>query len=378
MRILGIETSCDETAASVVENGTKILSNVLASSVELHKKTGGIIPEVAAREQVKCIIPVIEEAINEASSNQPALPAGRRLASSKKRSKKLPAKSYQLKADFIDAIAVTFGPGLIGSLLVGIETAKTLSYLWKKPIIPVNHLLAHIYANWLARKKLPEFPAVVLIASGGHTELILMNDHGKFTWLGGTRDDAAGEAFDKIARLLNLGFPGGPAIEKVAKNGNPKALKLPQPMITQENFDFSFSGLKTAVLRLVKPKGRTLHQAIAGYNIRLTDLSASVQEAIVDCLVEKTIKAAQKYKAKSILLSGGVAANSLLRKKLQATCLAGRQASYKLGTKFFAPAKNLCTDNAAPIASYAFFNFKPVPWRKITSFPSLGTDEQPL
>ena len=225
LKILGIETSCDETAAAVIENGTKILSNVVASSVDMHAETGGIIPENAARQQIKSIIPVISSALKKANVN---------------------------KKD-IDAIAVTYGPGLIGSLLVGIETAKTLSLLWKKPIIPVNHLVAHIYGNWLTEKGIPKFPALALVVSGGHTDLVLMKKHGEMKWIGGTRDDAAGEAFDKSARLLGLPYPGGPAIsaeaDKYLANNSKAGLKFfPRPMISENNFDWSFSGLKTAVL----------------------------------------------------------------------------------------------------------------------------------
>ena len=340
MRILGIETSCDETAASIVEDGTKILSNVVASSVELHQKTGGIIPEVAAREQVKYIIPVIEKTI----------------------------ENCKLKIENLTALAVTYGPGLIGSLLVGIETAKTLSYLWKKPIIPVNHLLAHIYANWLDRKKLPEFPAVVLIASGGHTELVLMKNHGDFTWLGGTRDDAAGEAFDKIARLLGLGYPGGPAIEACAAKLRNCEIKFPRPMINEDSLDFSFSGLKTAVLRKVKE-----YETTKKLNSQITkQLAFETQEAITDVLVAKTIKAAKQYKVKSILISGGVAANERLREKFKSEIRKLR--NYKI--EFHAPLPNLSTDNAAAITSCAFFNFQPIPWQKITAQSSLGIDEE--
>ena len=379
MKILGIETSCDETGAAIVENGTKILSNVIASSVELHKKTGGIIPEVAAREQVKCIIPVIEEAIKSAGG------AWQIAHGEKTTSQKLRATSQ------IDALTVTFGPGLIGSLLVGIETAKTLSYLWKKPIVPVNHLLGHIYANWLDKEKLPEFPAVYLVASGGHTELVLMKNHGQYKWLGGTRDDAAGEAFDKIARLLGLGYPGGPAIAAEAAKfkirnsclpaGTAKfEIKLPRPMIKKDNLDFSFSGLKTAVLRKVKElktmksrlKVEDPRHKMSGQlnNEAIEQLSFEAQEAITDCLVEKTIKATRDYKVKSILLSGGVAANERLREKMQLSIV-----NYQLSINYFAPLPKLCTDNAAAIASCAFFNFKPVPWQKITTYPSLGIDK---
>lgn len=316
MRILGIETSCDETAAAVVKDGIKILSNVVASSVEIHQKTGGIIPEVAAREQVRCIIPVIKEALTSK----------------------------------IDAIAVTIGPGLIGSLLVGIETAKTLAYVWKKPIIPVNHLQAHLYANWLENKK-PQFPTIGLVVSGGHTDLVLMKDHGKLKWLGGTRDDAAGECFDKTARLLGLGYPGGPAIEKTAQKGNPQAFDLPRPMIKQKNFDFSFAGLKTAVLRVTKEQKT---------KIKKEDLAASIQQAIIDVLVEKTVRAAEKYKVKSVLLAGGVAANRRLREKM------------KLEINLFVPPPKLCTDNATYVASCAYFNYQPISWQKIKADPGLS------
>jgi len=321
MRVLGIETSCDETAAAVVENGTKILSNVVASSVELHQKTGGIIPEVAAREQLKCIIPIIEESL--------------------KKTKK------------VDAIAVTVGPGLIGSLLVGVETAKTLAYIWKKPIAPINHLQAHLYANWLEGKK-PQFPAIGLVVSGGHTDLVLMKNHGKIKWLGSTRDDAAGECFDKTARVLGLPYPGGPEIAKLAEKGNPQTYDLPRPMIKQENLDFSFSGLKTAVINL-KRKQKSISKA---------DLAAGIQQAITDVLVEKTVRAAKKYKVKSVLLAGGVAANKQLREQMQT----------KL-TNLYVPSPKLCTDNATYIASCAFFNFKPIPWQKIEANPGLGIAE---
>ncbi len=342
MRILGIETSCDETAAAVVEDGTKILSNVIASSVELHKKTGGIIPEVAAREQIRCIIPVIKEAIRD---TQNAI-------------RKTSHVSRITYHDDIDAIAVTIGPGLIGSLLVGVETAKTLSLVWKKPIIPVNHLVAHIYANWLESK--PEFPAIALVVSGGHTDLVLMKNHpskgrGKLRWLGGTRDDASGECFDKCARVLGLGYPGGPAIAAAAvRLGNRNqelGISLPRPMIEEENFDFSFSGLKTAVIREVQ----SLKTNQQFNHLTIQQLSFEIQEAITDVLVERTIRAAEKYKVKSILLAGGVAANKRLREKLS-NHLIIQSSNYQL----FIPAPALCTDNAAYVSSFAYFNFKPI------------------
>ena len=332
MRILGIETSCDETSAAVIENGTKILSNVVASSVELHKKTGGIIPEVAAREQLKCIIPVIEESMR--NNND------------------------------IDALAVTVGPGLIGSLLVGVETARTLAYVWKKPLVPVNHLRAHLYANWLDNK--PQFPAIGLVVSGGHTDLVLMKDHKNIKWLGGTRDDAAGECFDKTARLLGLPYPGGPAIAQLAKKGNPNAYPLPRPMLNQKNFDFSFSGLKTAAINLIK------NPSDNGQNkkINRANLATSIQAAIAEVLVLKTVRASEEYGVKSILLSGGVAANQELRKKMRLEIV-----NRELKINLFIPPVKLCTDNAAMIASCASFNFRSVSWKKIKANPGLSIEE---
>lgn len=320
MKILGVETSCDETAATVVEDGVKVLSNIVASSVELHKKTGGIVPEVAAREQIRCIIPVIKEALSQAFRSTSLNPKG-----------------------LVDAIAVTVGPGLIGSLLVGVETAKVLSYVWQKPLVPVNHLIGHIYGNWLQETKI-DFPAIVLIVSGGHTELVLMKRHGRFEWLGGTRDDAAGEAFDKVAKMLNLGYPGGPALQKAAENGNSQAFAFPRPLIESNDLDFSFSGLKTAVLREIKNL-RTSALPIA-------NLAASFQQAAVDVLLTKTLRAAQKYQAHSILLAGGVAANQNLRNEFK---LAVKKLS--LARQLFIPPLAYCTDNAVVIASAAYFNF---------------------
>lgn len=351
MRILGIETSCDETSCAIVENGRKILSNVVSSSLKLHAKTGGIIPEIAARQQIKYILPVIEKSLKDSNLYPPN----------------------------IDAIAITIGPGLIGSLLVGVETAKTLAFVWQKPIIPVNHLIGHIYANWLitsneqqltTNKRLAVrsqqlevvFPAIVLIVSGGHTDLLLMKNHNELKWLGGTLDDAAGELFDKVGRLLNLPYPGGPNIEKVSERGNNSHFTFPRPMISSFDFNFSFSGLKTAVLRQVKAIKELNDEIIA-------DISASVQQAVIDVLVKKTLKAAEKYNVKSILLSGGVSANQKLRDKFQWSIV-----NNKLSIEFFAPAKNLCTDNAAMITSAAFFNYEPIPWQGITANPELYFD----
>lgn len=336
MIILGIETSCDETAAAVIENGTKILSNVIASSAEMHAKSGGVIPEQAARQQIKSIIPVINEAL---------------------RISRKPSKS-------IDAIAVTIGPGLVGSLLVGIETAKTLAYLWKKPIIPVNHLVAHIYANWLTGE--PKFPILALVVSGGHTDLVLIRNHGKLQWLGGTRDDAAGEAFDKCARLLSLPYPGGPSISNEAKkyltsNISRQPLNMfPRPLIDEENFDWSFSGLKTAVLREVS--SQSMNNRVPRNQLSIPLFAAEVQEAIVDSLVEKTVKAIKKIKPKSFLLAGGVAANSRLREKFL-----DKIKSEKLSVIFHVPEPKYCTDNATYIAICAYFNFKKTDWPEISA-----------
>lgn len=328
MIILGIETSCDETAAAIVENGTKLLSNVIATSQQMHAKTGGIIPEQAARQQLKSIISVIHTCLNES----------------------------KLSEKDIDAIAVTVGPGLIGSLLVGVETAKTLAWIWDKPIIPINHLVGHLYANWLGDTQ-PKLPALGLVVSGGHTDLVYLKDHGKIELVGSTRDDAAGEAFDKTARLLNLPYPGGPSIAKAAQEYKNEGLNLfPRPLIDDKSFDFSFSGLKTAALREVQNK-----------DLNLADknrYAAEIQEAIVDVLVTKTTRAIEKYSPKSFLLAGGVAANLRLREKFE-------ERLNKTDVAFFVPSPELCTDNAAYIAACAYFNNNPVSWHKIDANPEL-------
>ncbi|MBI4097770.1 MAG: tRNA (adenosine(37)-N6)-threonylcarbamoyltransferase complex transferase subunit TsaD [Candidatus Levybacteria bacterium] len=394
MLILGIETSCDETGVAIVEGNkkskkVKLLSNALASSLPLHSKSGGIIPESAAREQIKFIIPTLKQALSDAD----------------------------VSMKHIDAFAVTFGPGLIGSLLIGVETVKTLSYIYKKPLIPTNHLLGHIYANFIeqqaesrgvvreegiptARRRVTivdehwregeratgpraniDFPAIGLIVSGGHTDLILMEKHGRLKWLGGTRDDAAGECFDKCARLLGYNYPGGPRIAELAKSGDPTAFSFPRPMLRSHDFEFSFSGLKTAFLNETKqrfPILRTgdkkigwdqiaLKEQLKNPHIRtLYDLCASLQQAIIDVLIKKTMKAAEKYSARSILLGGGVAANQKLRDELQSSII-----NHKSSIRFFAPAKNLCTDNGAMIAAAAFYNYQPTGWQKVDANPSL-------
>lgn len=324
-RILGIETSCDETAAAVVENGRVILSNLVASQVELHARFGGVFPEVASRQHIRTIHPIIEGALQQA----------------------------HISLSDIDAIAVTRGPGLPGSLVIGVNTAKGLVLGSGLPLIGVNHLEAHIYSAWLRWPPLPDglaegevlppeprFPLIVLIVSGGHTELALMSDHLKYQRLGATLDDAAGEAFDKVARLIGLGYPGGPAIQKASEAGNPQAFAFPRAWL-EDTWNFSFSGLKTAVLREV----RRLQEQ--GRPLPVADLAASFQAAVVEVLVGKTIRAAQTLGAAEILVAGGVSANRALRE----TILAQSPCPVHI------PPLALCTDNAAMIASAGYFRF---------------------
>ena len=347
MTILGIETSCDETSAAVIKANNdnekvELVSNVVATSLSLHAQTGGIIPEVAAREQVKFIIPVIQEAIKVLKN---------------------PEKE-------IDAIAVTVGPGLIGSLLVGVETARSMSYVWEKPLRPVNHLFGHIYANWIKSKEDAEiqFPAVALIISGGHTDLVLMKNHRQIKWLGGTRDDAAGEAFDKTGRLLNLPYPAGPMIEKLAAGIEKDKYNFPRPMIATDDFDFSFSGLKTAVLREVERQRDP--ERSEGLTIEIvSNICFSLQQAIFKVLIKKTFLAAEKFGAKSIVLGGGVAANQTLKKRFELEIK-----NLNSEVKLFVPERKLCTDNAAMIAAAAFFNPVETDWRKISANPELYFD----
>ncbi len=308
MKILGIETSCDETAVAVVVDGVKILSNQIASQVEIHARYGGIVPEVASRQHILAIIPVLNQAMAEARTTWGDL----------------------------DGIAVTIGPGLAGSLLVGANMAKAIALAHRLPITGVNHLEGHIYANWLVDPS-PDFPVVCLIVSGGHTDLVLMRGHGDYVVLGRTRDDAAGEAFDKAARILGLGYPGGPAIERAARDGSAAFIPLPRAWLKGSS-DFSFSGVKTALLRLVEG-GRISSPA---------DAAASFQEAVVDVLVTKTVAVAREYGVRQILLAGGVASNKLLRE-----CLAKNSPIPVL-----VPAPVLCTDNAAMIAACGYFRFK--------------------
>ena len=310
MKILGIETSCDETAAAVVEDGTDILSNIIASQVDIHSRYGGIVPEVASRQHMLSILPVIENALLQA----------------------------KVKWQDIAAIAVTYGPGLAGSLLVGVNVAKAIALAHDLPLIGISHLEGHIYANWLNHKN-PNFPCLCLIVSGGHSDLLLMSGHGKFEKLGRTRDDAAGEAFDKGARILGLGYPGGPAIQTAAKNGTP-SVTLPKAWLKGSD-DFSFSGVKTALLHLVQSNNASISYPIA-------DIAASFQQAIVEVLAIKTIKAAERLKIKQILLAGGVAANKALSDYLICNST----------VPVMIPPPNLCTDNAAMIASCGYYRFQ--------------------
>lgn len=311
-RILGIESSCDETAAAVVENGGTLLASMVASQIDLHAAYGGVFPELASRQHIITIYGVIDQALHKA----------------------------HLGLSDVDAIAVTRGPGLAGSLVVGLNIAKGIAVAGNIPLVGVNHLEGHIYSAWVNAEITPEFPMVVLLVSGGHSELYLMEGHLEYKRLGGTLDDAAGEAFDKVARLIGLPYPGGPSIQKAAEEGNPKAFQFPRAHL-EGTWDFSFSGLKTAVLRSV----RKLEEERD--TLPVNDLAASFQEAVVDVLVEKTLHAAETYHAKEILIAGGVSANKMLRD----TFLANSPIKVNI------PALSLCTDNAAMIATAGYFRF---------------------
>lgn len=353
MKILGIESSCDETALALVENGVQVIISFKATSLPLHQTTGGIVPEVAARAQLESMIPLLAEISSVTPLHQ------------------------------IDGLAVTYGPGLIGSLLVGLHTARTLSFFLEKPLVPVNHVLAHLYANFITDKSenqgvqefaesgdqnlsgftdrpagrftdTPIFPSLGLIVSGGHTELVLIRNHGDYEVLGGTRDDAVGEAFDKVARFLGLAeYPGGPVIEKIAREGDSQTIPLPRPMLESDDYDFSFSGLKTAVVNYV-----TKNQDVNG-----ADLAASFQQAAVEVLVQKTLRGAREFEVKSILLGGGVAANQLLRQSL----VKGAGKDFKV----LVPPLKYCMDDGAYIASCAYYNYHPVPWQEVKANPNL-------
>ncbi len=343
--ILGVETSCDETAAAVVRDGRIILSNVVSSQIELHQKYGGVFPEMASRQHVLAITPVIREALATAGVGWGDL----------------------------DAIAAIHGPGLAGSLVVGLNAAKALAWARNLPLVGVNHLEAHVYANWLVPPGqdasafiAPPFPLVCLVVSGGHTDLILMRDHHDYVRLGRTIDDAAGEAFDKVARLLNLGYPGGPAIQRAAERGNPKAFDLPKALLDGP-FDFSFSGLKTAVLRLVQEMQRAQGRQVAergqklavvsqelaaasasgAVELPVADIAASFQAALIESLVTKTAEAAREHQAVAVLMAGGVAANRPLREQMSA----------RMPAPVRYPPIQLCTDNAAMVAAAGYYRY---------------------
>ncbi|PJC37120.1 tRNA (adenosine(37)-N6)-threonylcarbamoyltransferase complex transferase subunit TsaD [Candidatus Peregrinibacteria bacterium CG_4_9_14_0_2_um_filter_53_11] len=344
MLTLGIETSCDETSIAIVKDGREILTNIIHSQIDLHRKTGGVVPEVAAREHVLKILPVLGEALSQAG----------------------------VTMEQIDMIAVTYGPGLLTSLLTGINTAMTLALVHNKPLVPVNHIEGHMYANWLYTKgeeapEPPTFPLVVLTASGGHNELILWHEHGRYTFLGATLDDAAGEAFDKVARLLGLPYPGGPQIQKAAEKGDPKKYALPRAWVSE--WDFSFSGLKTAVRRLVTeyreslPEGEPLDEQF------IADVAASFQEAVCEVLATKLARAVEQFGAKEAQLAGGVSANARLR--AYARELLPPQLPLRFCTNL-----RLCTDNAAMIACAGFHKYTKTPdqykkWAPIIGNPSL-------
>jgi N6-L-threonylcarbamoyladenine synthase len=313
--ILAIESSCDETAAAVVKNGREVLSNIIYSQIELHKLYGGVVPEIASRKHIEKINPVIEEALKEANMTL---------------------------AD-MDAIGVTYGPGLVGALLVGVAEAKAISYAAKKPLIPVHHIEGHISANYIENKDL-EPPFLCMVVSGGHTHLVLVEDYGKYKIIGRTHDDAAGEAFDKVARAIGLGYPGGPKIDKLAKEGNADAISFPKAHIQGAPLDFSFSGVKSAVLNYLN------ECQMKKIDVNKADVAASFQKAIVDVIVEHTMEAAKQYHIQKIALAGGVASNSTLRQAMESAC-AKRQ------FKFYRPSPVLCTDNAAMIGAAAYYDY---------------------
>ena len=313
--ILAIESSCDETAASVVKNGRTILSNVISSQIALHTLYGGVVPEIASRKHIEKINQVIEEALKEA----------------------------EVTLDDIDAIGVTYGPGLVGALLVGVAEAKAIAYAAGKPLVGVHHIEGHIAANFIEHKEL-EPPFFSLVVSGGHTHLVRVKDYGKFDIIGRTRDDAAGEAYDKVARAIGLGYPGGPKIDRIAKEGNPDAIQFPKAKVNDAEYDFSFSGLKSAVLNYIngcKMKGETFDPA---------DLAASFQKAVVEVLVGNSMRAVEKLGMKKFAIAGGVASNSALREAMEEAC-------EKRGMKFYRPSPIYCTDNAAMIGAAAYYEY---------------------
>lgn len=315
MKILAIESSCDETAAAVVEDGRKVLSSVISTQVAEHRKYGGVVPEIASRRHAENIVPVVDKALADA----------------------------QVTLEDVDAIAVTHAPGLIGALLVGVNFAKGLSLATGKPLIPTHHLRSHIASNYISNPELKP-PFLCLVVSGGHSHIVMVEDYTKMRIIGKTRDDAAGEAFDKAARTMGMPYPGGIELDKVAENGDPYAFKLPRPVVHDAPYDFSFSGLKTAIINLIhnaSQKGETLP---------VEDLCASFRRAVVDCLTDNFMKAAEDFNAKTLVIAGGVSANSLLRNNLEKLC---KDRGYQL----FMPDKSLCGDNAVMVGSQGYYEF---------------------
>ena len=313
--ILAIESSCDETAAAVVKNGREVLSNVISSQIALHTLYGGVVPEIASRKHIEKINQVIQEALDEA----------------------------HVSLDDIDAIGVTYGPGLVGALLVGVAAAKAISYAKKIPLVGVHHIEGHISANYIENKDL-EPPFLCLVVSGGHTHLVKVSDYGKYEILGRTRDDAAGEAFDKVARAIGLGYPGGPKIEKAARDGDPMSIPFPKARVNDNPYDFSFSGLKSAVLNHIN------HAHMMGEEINVPDLMASFQYAVVDVLTSHAVEAAKNLGYDKVAIAGGVASNSALRAEMKEAC-------EKAGLKFYYPSPIFCTDNAAMIGVAGYYEY---------------------
>ena len=315
MKILAIESSCDETAAAVVEDGRKVISSVVASQVEEHKLYGGVVPEIASRRHAEAIVPVVKNSLEQA----------------------------ELTLKEIDAIAVTYAPGLIGALLVGVNFAQGLSLSTGLPLVPTHHLRSHIASNYISNQELKP-PFLCLVVSGGHSHIVMVEDYTKMRIIGKTRDDAAGEAFDKAARTMGMPYPGGIALDKVAEGGDPFAFKLPRPTVSGSQYDFSFSGLKTAVINLIH------NSAQKGIELNKADVCASFRYAVVDCLKTNFLKAAEDLKVDKLVIAGGVSANRLLRSSLQEEC-------DKHGLAFYMPEKSLCGDNAAMVGSQGYYEF---------------------
>ena len=313
--ILAIESSCDETAAAVVKNGREVLSNVISSQIDLHTLYGGVVPEIASRKHIEKINQVIEEALKEANCS----------------------------LNNIDAIGVTYGPGLVGALLVGVAEAKAMAFAANKPLVGVHHIEGHISANYIENKEL-EPPYICLVVSGGHTHLVVVNDYGDYQVIGRTRDDAAGEAFDKVARAIELGYPGGPKIDKLAKEGNPEAIKFPRARVEGAPFDFSFSGLKSAVLNHINMC------QMKGLDINKADIAASFQASVVDALLDRAMLACKEYNMNKLAIAGGVASNSAIRTAFEAKCK-------QENIEFYHPSPIFCTDNAAMIGVAAYYEY---------------------